>query len=122
MKTRYQRLIAIGYAFSAACGTSMPVTPSPAAAAGSSAFVGTWVPNIAIDSCTGSHACIALDSTWFVLRLAAEGSRIRGSGYVGGRSIDVDGAVDPRATWSSPVLRRRRFHSMSCVCAPGRLG
>ena len=96
MKTRYQQLIAIGYAFSAACGTSMPVTPSPAAAAGSSAFVGTWVPNIAIDSCTGSHACIALDSTWFVLRLAAEGSRIRGSGYVGGRSIDVDGSVDPR--------------------------
>jgi len=96
MKIRYQ-LIVVGSSLAVACGASTPVTPSAAAAAaaGSSAFVGTWVPNIAIDSCTGSHACIALDSTWFVLRLAAEGSRIRGSGYVGGTSMDVDGSVDP---------------------------
>src|SRR3954469_15237201 len=93
MSRLFQQLIAIGCAFTAACGASTPVQPSSVSS--NSPFAGTWVPSIAIDSCTGSHACIALDTTWSVLRLAPQGSGIRGSGYFAGRSFDVNGSVDP---------------------------
>jgi len=93
MKAQCQQLIVLGCALLAACNASTPVQPS-SGGSGDSPFAGTWVPSIVIDSCTGSHACIALDSTWSVLRLAAFGSGIRGSGYFAGRSFDVIGSVD----------------------------
>lgn len=75
-----------------ACGATPPVSPSPNA--GDGAFTGTWVPTIAVDSCTGSHECIALDSSWFVLRLVQDGVRVHGSGYLAGKAFDVSASVD----------------------------
>src|SRR5260221_7406380 len=89
----YARLTLIGCALATACGASTPVAPTPPSPSGG-AFAGTWVPTIGIDSCTGTLACIAFDSTWFVLRLAQDSSRITGSAYLAGKSFDVNGLVD----------------------------
>lgn len=87
---KYGRIV-FGAAIAAACGTT-PMQPSPTAA--NSAFAGTWVPTVLIDSCTGSHLCIALDTTWSVLRLAPDGPGIHGSGYFLGTPFEVNGSVD----------------------------
>jgi hypothetical protein len=83
--------VAMACGVAAAC-SSPPAAPTGAAAVGR--FAGTWVPIVSIDSCSGSHECIALGDLWIVLRLAQDAAQVRGSGYVGGHAFDVNATVD----------------------------
>jgi hypothetical protein len=76
-----------------ACGGSS--VQAPLAPSAGTPFGGTWVLTIGVESCTGSHYCIALDSEWFALRLVQEHAHVRGVADVAGKAVDVIGTVDP---------------------------
>lgn len=113
MDMQHWRLVAAACGIAAACGSSVP--EQPLAPSGRGAFTGTWAPTVRVLGCTGSHACIAFDTTSFVMRLAQDGSQVHGTAFVGGASLDVTGTVDPAGRLSLTTSPRPVFtlHELS---------
>jgi len=118
MGMRQYWLLAAAGCVIAACGSSMPESPS--APSGRTTFGGSWVASIGIETCSGSHACIALDTSWFVLRLAQNGSEVHGVAYVAGNAVDVTGTVDPagQLTLTTPPRPFFTLHELSLRADP----